>query len=55
MTPAAHPLPQLPLSTAVEQVPPQTPAPIQQLPEEHLPHMENMGYDVVSPTFVLYL
>jgi hypothetical protein len=48
MTPAAQPLPQQPLSTAVEKVPPQTPAPIHQLPEEQLPHMENMGYDVVS-------
>jgi hypothetical protein len=49
MTPAAQPLPQQPLSTGAEQVPPQTPAPVQQLPEEQLPHMENMGYDVVSP------
>jgi hypothetical protein len=53
MTPAAQPLAQQPLSTAVEQVPPQTPAPIQQLPEEQLPHMENMGYDVVSPFHLL--
>jgi hypothetical protein len=27
--------------------------PIQQLAEEQLPHMENMGYDVVSPVVLL--
>jgi hypothetical protein len=41
MTPAPQPV--------VEQVAPQTPAPVaQQLPEEQLSHMENMGYDLVS-------
>jgi hypothetical protein len=55
MTPAAQPLPQQPVNTVVEQVPPQTPVPMQQLPEEQLHHMENMGYDLVSPIFLLNL
>lgn len=46
IVPPMTPVAQQPLAT-VEQVPPQTPAPMQQLPEEQLPHMENMGYDLV--------
>ena len=55
ITPAAQPLPQQPVTAAVEPAPPQTQVSIQQLPEEQLPHMENMGYDVVSFIVMLYL
>ncbi|XP_069700024.1 double-strand-break repair protein rad21 homolog isoform X2 [Periplaneta americana] len=48
IVPPMTPVAQQPLAT-VEQVPPQTPAPMQQLPEEQLPHMENMGYDLNNP------
>jgi hypothetical protein len=50
ITPAVQPLPQQSVS-AVEE-PPHAPSPLQQLPEEQL-HMENMGYDLVSPIFLL--
>lgn len=49
VTPAPQPLSQQPVTAAIEQAQPQTQVSLQQLPEEQLPHMENMGYDVVSP------
>jgi len=49
VTPAVQPLSQQPVTAVIEQAPPQTQVSIQQLPEEQLPHMENMGYDVNNP------
>jgi len=49
VTPAPQSLSQQPVTAAIEQAQPQTQVSLQQLPEEQLPHMENMGYDANNP------